>query len=279
MPYNILINLYIYLMSIELALVFVSLGAVVGIMAGLLGIGGGGILVPSLTAIFLFQGVPKDTVVHLALGTSMACIALTSFSSMKAHHANNAVIWPLAKTMSIGMIIGTFAATFLIPYLSSKALAIFFSLFMAYVALQMFRKSTINTQAKPVNKTELRLVTLGIGAVSALVSIGGGSLTVPYLTWRNINIRNAIGTSAALGFVISIAGTLGYLINGILNVGSTESTWGYIYLPAVLLVSIPSYFTAPIGAKLTQKLPVHILKKVFGLLLIALSLKMLTSVI
>ena len=251
-------------MSIELVVVFIALGCIVGIMAGLLGIGGGGILVPTLTAIFIHQGVPKDSVVHLALGTSMACITLTSLSSMKAHHANGAVIWPLAKAMSIGMIVGTLSATFLIPYLSSKALAIFFSAFMGYVALQMFRNTKPSAASGEINKTELSLVTLGIGATSALVSIGGGSLTVPYLTWRNINIRNAIGTSAALGFAISIAGTIGYLFNGIRAEGMTADTLGYIYLPAVLLVAIPSFFTAPFGAKLTQKLPVKTLKKIFG---------------
>jgi uncharacterized membrane protein YfcA len=121
----------------------------------------------------------------------------------------------LAKTMSLGMIVGTISATFLIPYLSAKFLAIFFSAFMAYVAFQMFRTSKPHEGRVDIGKTELRLVTLGIGAISALVSIGGGSLTVPYLTWCNINIRNAIATSAVLGFVISVAGTLGYLINGI----------------------------------------------------------------
>ena len=264
-------------MNIELVLVLLSLGCIVGIMAGLLGIGGGGILVPTLTAIFIYQGVPKDMVVHLALGTSMACITLTSLSSMKAHHANGAVIWPLAKVMALGMIIGTLSATFLIPYLSSQFLAIFFSVFMGYVALQMFRNTKPHTGSGEISKTELGLVTLGIGATSALVSIGGGSLTVPYLTWRNINIRNAIGTSAALGFAISIAGTLGYLINGIRAEGMSADTWGYIYLPAVLLVAIPSFFTAPLGAKLTQKLPVKTLKKIFGVLLVILSFKMLSS--
>lgn len=266
-------------MGIELVIAFIALGCIVGIMAGLLGIGGGGILVPTLTAIFIYQGVPKDTVVHLALGTSMACITLTSLSSMRAHHANGAVIWPLAKVMSLGMIVGTLSATFLIPYLSSKFLAIFFSIFMAYVAFQMFRHSKPHIESGEINKTELRLVTLGIGGISALVSIGGGSLTVPYLTWRNINIRNAIGTSAALGVAISISGTLGYLINGIKAMGITADTWGYVYLPAVLLVAIPSFFTAPIGAKLTQKLPVKTLKKIFGVLLVILSLKMLFSIL
>lgn len=264
-------------MSIELVVAFIALGCVVGIMAGLLGIGGGGILVPTLTAIFIYQGVPIESVVHLALGTSMACIILTSLSSMRAHHANGTVLWPLAKTMSLGMIVGTLSATFLIPYLSSKSLAIFFSAFMAYVAIQMFRTSKPHEGSVEIGKTELRLVTLGIGAISALVSIGGGSLTVPYLTWRNINIRNAIATSAALGFVISVAGTLGYLINGFRTVGFTADTWGYVYLPTVLLVAIPSFFTAPVGAKLTQKLPVKTLKKIFGALLMLLSLKMLFS--
>lgn len=266
-------------MGVELIVAFVVLGAFVGVMAGLLGIGGGGILVPVLTSIFIYQGIPKDNVVHLALGTSMACIALTSFSSMRSHHQNGAVIWSLAKIMSIGMVIGTFSATFLTAYLSSKALAIFFAVFMAYVSVQMFKKNKVSSGAGEINKTELRLATLGIGAISALVSIGGGSLTVPYLTWRGIDIRRAIGTSAALGVYISVAGTLGYLINGMLNATTTEYTWGYIYLPAILLVAIPSYFTAPLGAKLTQRLPIQTLKKIFGVLLMILSLKMAFSFI
>ncbi len=283
-------------MGIEFIVAFVLLGIVVGVMAGLLGIGGGGISVPVLTSIFILQGVPKDSVVHLALGTSMACIALTSFSSMRAHQKNGAVIWPLAKIMSVGMIIGTFSATFLTAYLSSRALAIFFVIFMAYVSVQMFRKQQVRAGSNEIhlnNKTELRLVTLGIGAISALVSIGGGSLTVPYLTWRGIDIKRAIGTSAALGFYISIAGTLGYIINGLLlntffNANNAanlpvspaaEYTLGYIYLPALLLVAVPSYFTAPLGAKLTQHLPIKTLKKIFGVLLMILSLKMALSFI
>lgn len=264
-------------MAIELIIAFVLLGIFVGIMAGLLGVGGGGIMVPVLASIFIYQGMPKESVVHLALGTSMACIVLTSFSSMRSHHKNGAVIWWLVKLMAVGMVVGTFSATFLTAYLSSKALAIFFAVFMVFVSIQMFSSKKRQAEPGEINHTELRLVTLGIGAISALVSIGGGSLTVPYLTWRGINIRNAIATSAALGFFISIAGTLGFFINGKLNTTPTDYKWGFIYLPAVLLVSIPSFFTAPLGAKLTQQLPVHTLKKVFGVLLVLLSLKMLLS--
>jgi uncharacterized membrane protein YfcA len=267
-------------MSVELILVFLTLGAFVGFMAGLLGIGGGGILVPVLTTIFIDLGFALDNVVHIALGTSMACIMVTSFSSLRAHHANAAVIWQLVNAMAPAIIAGTFLATFVAAQISSKGLAIFFSVFMAYVASQMFRSKKIQASGSDAGKTELGLVAFGIGAISALVSIGGGSLTVPYLTWRNIDIRKAIGTSAALGFPIAVAGTLGYLINGFAAGSvSPEYTFGFIYLPAVLLVTIPSFFTAPIGAKLTQTLPVQTLKKIFGVLLLLLSLKMLVSLL
>ena len=267
-------------MGFELILVFLALGVFVGFMAGLLGIGGGGILVPVLTTLFIYQGFPMQSVVHIALGTSMACIVVTSFSSLRAHHANGAVIWSLVKTMALTIVAGTFLATFVAAQISSKGLAIFFSLFMAYVASQMFRSKKIQASGSNAGKTELTLVAFGIGAISALVSIGGGSLTVPYLNWRNVDIRKAIGTSAALGFPIAVTGTLGYLVNGIAAGGANpQYTLGFVYLPAVLLVTIPSYFTAPIGARLTQTMPVQVLKKIFGVLLIILSLKMLVSVL
>lgn len=267
-------------MGVELILVFLALGACVGFMAGLLGIGGGGILVPVLASIFIYQGFPIDNVVHIALGTSMACITVTSLSSLRAHHANGAVVWRLVKMMAPAIVLGTFLATFIAAQISSKGLAVFFSVFMAYVASQMFRSKKIQASGSGAGKVELNLVAFGIGAISALVSIGGGSLTVPYLSWRDIDIRKAIGTSAALGFPIAVTGTLGYLINGIAAGGVNPAyTLGFVYLPAVLLVTVTGYFTAPLGARLTQALPVQALKKIFGVLLIILSLKMLVSIL
>ncbi len=122
-------------------------------------------------------------------------------------------------------------------------------------------------------------VGLSIGSISALVSIGGGTLTVPYLTKRGFNIKNAIATSAAIGIPISIAGTLGYLINGWQHSELDNFAIGYIYLPALVLISLTSIFTAPIGAKLAHRLPVKKLNKIFALLLCGLSLKMLFSII
>jgi len=158
-------------------------------------------------------------------------------------------------------------------------LAIFFSIFMAYVALQMF----INKKPAPsrtlAGRAGLMLAGSGIGAISALVSIGGGSLTVPYLGWQNIDLKRAIGTSAAIGFPISIAGTAGYVINGWSNSSIENYTLGFVYLPAVLLISVASFISAPYGVNLAHRLPVAILKKVFAVLLILLSLKMLVSVL
>ncbi len=262
----------------EWILSFLLLGSFAGFMAGLLGIGGGGIMVPVLTAIFLQQGIPVENVVHLALGTSMASIIITSTSSLCAHNSRGGVIWKVVKGMAPGIIAGTFAATFLASHLRALYLALFFSVFMAYVSIQMF----LNKKPKPGRELAgnggLLIAGSGIGAISALVSIGGGSLTVPYLAWQNVDIKKAIGTSAAIGLPISVAGTIGYVINGWSSSLTDSYTLGFVYLPAALLISVTSFITAPYGVKMAHKLPVAVLKKVFAVLLIILSMKMLTSV-
>lgn len=267
-------------MGIEWIIAFLVLGLVVGFMAGLLGIGGGGIMVPALTTIFLAQGVPVEQVVHMALGTSMASIIITSFASMRAHHKKGAVLWDVVKLMAGGVVLGTFAATFLASYMKSAQLAIFFAIFMGYVSIQM----AIDKKPKPTRELSSPPLLFGagtfIGIISALVSIGGGSLTVPYLVWQNVDVKKAIATSAAIGFPLSIAGTVGYILNGYLHTSNgADMMLGFVYLPAVVLISIMSYFTAPLGAKMAHNLPVAKLKKIFALLLMLLSLKMLSSVL
>jgi uncharacterized membrane protein YfcA len=189
----------------------------------------------------------------MALGTSMASIVFTSFASMRAHHKKGAVMWNVVKVMAGGVIIGTFAATFLATYMKSVHLAIFFAIFMAYVSIQM----AIDKKPKPSRElsTPVSLFSVGslIGIVSALVSIGGGSLTVPYLVWQNVDLKRAIATSAAIGFPLSIAGTVGSIVNGMMHAeGGAEMMLGFVYLPGVLLISLVSYFTAPLGAKMAH---------------------------
>jgi len=267
------------MIEVEWILSFLLLGSIVGFTAGLLGVGGGGIMVPVLTFIFLQQGTQTDDVMHLALGTSMASIIVTSFSSLRAHQKHKAIDWKIVKLMSIGVIMGTFSSTFFASQLSSLFLAVFFTVFMGYIALKMLFKKQANITINNIKNSSLLISSVAIGAISALVSIGGGSLTVPYLTSKNIAIKKAIGTSAAIGLPISLAGTLGYLINGWNNALDYGHSLGFIYLPAVFLISITSFVSAPYGARLTQYLPVETLKKVFALLLISLSLKMLLSII
>lgn len=266
-------------MGFEWILAFLVLGAVVGFMAGLLGIGGGGIMVPTLTTIFLAQGVPVEQVVHMALGTSMAAIVMTSFASMRAHHKKGAVQWDIVKVMAPSVVLGTFGATFLAASMKSAQLAIFFAVFMAYVSIQM----AIDKKPKPTRQVVGKGGLLGagafIGVISALVSIGGGSLSVPFLVWQNVDLKKAIATSAAIGFPLSIAGTLGYIVSGMLKADGSGLLVGFVYVPAVILISLVSFFTAPLGAKMAHALPVGKLKKIFALLLMALSIKMLSSVL
>lgn len=255
-----------------------ALGAIVGFFAGLLGIGGGGIMVPILTTMFVAQGFPSDYVVHTALGTSMTTIIITAISSLRAHHKRGAVKWDVVRSMATGIVIGAFGLTLITPYLSSKPLALIFAGFMAYVSIQML----LNIKPKPSrtlpNTAGLTGVGFGIGGISSLVAIGGGSLTVPFLTWCNVDMKKAIGTSAAVGLPIALAGTLGYLVSGWGTPNMPAFSLGYIYLPAVIAVSVVSYFTAPLGAAAAHRLPVPIVKKIFALVFILLSLKMLHSV-
>lgn len=267
------------MIGIEWLIAYLILGILIGFMAGLLGIGGGGIMVPTLTAIFIAQGMAIEQVVHLALGTSMASIIVTSFSSMRAHNAKSAVLWNVMKAMAPGIIIGTFAAAFLAASMKSMHLALFFSFFMAYVSLQMIIDKKPKPSRQLSGKVGLFFGGSAIGSISALVSIGGGSLTVPYLVWQNIDLKKAIGTSAAVGLPLSIAGTLGYIISGWEYNSVENMKLGFVYLPAVLAISLPSFFMAPIGAKFAHTLPISKLKKIFAVLLILLSLKMLISII
>lgn len=253
------------------------LGVVVGFFAGLLGVGGGGIMVPVLTTLFVAQGFPRDVVVHLALGTSMAAIVMTSLSSLRAHHRHGAVRWPIVRAITPGLLLGTFAATFIAARVDSRPLAIFFAFFMSYVALQML----VNIKPKPSRDLPgpfgMSAAGLGIGGVSALVAIGGGSLSVPFMTWCNVRTHDAIGTSAAIGLPIALAGALGYLFNGWGAAATPSGTLGFIYVPALVLVSAVSIFTAPIGARFAHRLPVASLKKIFAGVLLALCAKMLYS--
>lgn len=257
---------------------YIALGGVVGIMAGLLGIGGGGIMVPVLTGLFVLQGVPHEHLAHLALGTSMAAIIPASTASLISHWRHGGVRWEIVRYIAPGILVGTFLATFVAALLPTRGLAVFFACFMVLMSLQMMA----NLKPKPTRSLPgpagLSGVGLGIGGVSALVAIGGGSLTVPFLTWCNVKLPQAIGTSAAVGLPIALAGTLGYAINGWATPGLPANTLGFVYLPALMLMAPFSILLAPVGARLAHRLPVALLKRIFAVMLMGLALQMVYTV-
>lgn len=265
--------------GIEWILLYIALGAFVGFMAGLLGVGGGGILVPLLTLIFSWQGIGADNNVHLALGTSLTCMIISSTASMRAHAARGAVVWRVVAGMAPGIIVGAFLATQVAAYVDATWVALFFGLFMAFVAGQIFLDWRPAPGLKPTTGGGMLVAGAGIGSVSALAAVGGGFLTLAYLGYKNVDAKKAIGTAAAIGFPIAIAGTLGYLISGWSKTMGDPNTLGFIYVPAFLAISAASYFAAPLGARFSHDLPEAILKRLFAVISLILSITMLVSIV
>ncbi|VAW44883.1 Uncharacterized UPF0721 integral membrane protein [hydrothermal vent metagenome] len=252
-----------------------TLGLIVGFFAGLLGIGGGAIMVPTLTAYFLWQGINPDSVVHLALATSMSCIIFTALLSIRTHQKHQAILWPITVKMSPAVFIGSAFATLWVVQISSKTIALVFMLLMFLVALQMtFGFKPKATAPSKIKTIELVPAGFVIGFISAMIAIGGGSLTVPYLSWHQINIKKVIATAASIGLPIAVAGCLVFSIQGSQQTNLPAQTIGYIYWPATLIITMGSALTTSHGANLTHKLPTGLLKKVFAGLIVLLAIRM-----
>jgi uncharacterized membrane protein YfcA len=260
-------------------LMYLLVGAVAGVLAGLLGIGGGLVIVPMLAFCFVRQGIPDAMIMHLALGTSLASIIFTAVSSFMAHHKRGAVRWDVVRKIIIGIFTGTFIGSIIAAHLSTRFLKGFFIVFLYYVALQMLT----DRKPRPSRQIPGRAAMFGvgnvIGGISSLLGIGGGSLSVPFMVWCNMPVHHAIGTAAAIGFPIAIAGAIGYIVNGLPVAGLPAYSLGYVYLPALFGIVIVSVLTAPLGVRLSHSLPVNRLKRVFALLLLVVGTRMLIGII
>lgn len=262
-------------MDISLIAGLLVLGAAVGFAAGLLGIGGGMLLVPFITLLLTLKGFPKEHVIHMAIATSLATIMFTSISSVRAHHARGAVRWDIVRLLAPGILAGSWIGPWIGAQMNASALALAFAVFVSFSAVQMLldRKPAA---ARNLPGTPGMFAAGGvIGTLSGLVGAGGGFASVPFMTWCNVRIHNAVATSAALGFPIALAGTLSNIYHGMHEPSLPSGSLGFIYLPALLVVSLASVMTAPLGAKTAHSLPVRSLKKVFSLLLLALAAYML----
>lgn len=262
----------------EFALYFAA-GAVSGVLSGLLGIGGGTVIVPILVFIFSSLNFPQPHIMHMALGTSLATIILTSISSARAHHAKQNVHWGVVRRIAPGIVIGTLLGAVLAGQMNTLLLKSIFAVFVLLIATQLLMNFTPAAHRQLPGRLGIALMGGFIGVISSLVGIGGGSVTVPFLIYCNFNARYAIGTSAAVGLPIAIAGTAGFIITGLAVDNLPEYSVGYLYLPALAGIAIASMFTAPLGAKLAHILPVPVLKRLFALLLYIVGLKMLWSLL
>ena len=250
------------------------LGCVTGFLAGLLGIGGGMVLVPLLTLLLTIQGFPAEAIIKIAVASSLATICFTSLSSVRAHHRRGMVRWDVVKLLAPGIVAGSLIGPMIAKQMSAQLMTLLFAVFVTFSATQMF----IDKKPKPTRQLPQGAGMFGtgglIGILSALVGAGGGFVSVPFMTWCNVKIHNAVATSAALGFPIALAGTVGYIFAGWNITDLPPGTFGFIYLPALVVIAISSVITAPLGARAAHALDVKQLKRAFAAMLYVLAVYM-----
>lgn len=255
---------------------YLAIGALSGVLAGLFGVGGGAVMVPALMLLFGALGIGGDWMAHLAVGTSLATIIGTGAASTLAHHRRGGVRWDLVWPLAPGIVIGALAGAALAGWIPGLWLQRIFAVFLASVGVRLLMTSTTAVSASHPLPGHAGLVTVGggIGMLSSLVGIGGGTLTVPFLSRHGLEMRQAVGTSAACGLPIALAGALGFVLTGWGRPGLPAFSTGFVYWPAVLTMLIASMPIAPLGARLAHALPVTLLKRLFGVLLLLIAMRL-----
>jgi uncharacterized membrane protein YfcA len=255
------------LLVLELA----AIGTCTGFLAGLLGIGGGMVMVPFITLILSHRGFPAEYTLKVAVATSLATIAFTSLVSLRAHHRRGAVLWPVVRALAPGILVGSALGAQVAHLLPGKAMGVFFAVFVGFSATRML----LDRKPKPHRTLPGAAATFGvgtvIGGVSALVGAGGAFISVPFMTWCNVKIHDAVGTSAALGFPIALAGTLGYIWAGHGLPQMPPGSVGYLWLPGLVIISAASMLMAPLGARTAHRTDIRPLRKMFAFVLYGLA--------
>ncbi len=257
--------------------IYLLLGAFAGTLAGLFGIGGGLIIVPVLIFSFGLQGFSPEIAAHMAVGTSLATIVFTSMSSIRTHHIHGAIRWDVFRPMALGIVVGAVTGAWTAALLSGAALELIIGLFVILVGIKMLFDVNPSPGRDIPGKPGLGAAGAGIGWASAIFGIGGGTLTVPYLSWCNVRMQQAVGTSAACGLPIAVAGALGNAWTGWQEPVLPEYSLGFIYVPALIGIILTSVRFARVGANLAHRLNAKVLKRVFAILLLLVGLRFLLS--
>ena len=258
-------------LSLTLIAELTLLGLCAGFLAGLLGLGGGMMMVPFLTIILTARNYPQEHVIKMAVATSLATICFTSLASVRAHHKRGAVRWAIVRVLAPGIVLGSFLGSQAAAAMPAQVLGYLFAGFVTFSATQLL----LNRKPKPSRTLPgtAGMFSVGglIGVMSSLVGAGGAFISVPFMTWCNVAIHNAVATSAALGFPIALAGSLGYLVAGWSLTDMPAGALGYLYWPGFMVLSMASMVTAPLGARTAHSMEVAPLKRIFAFVLYALA--------
>lgn len=254
--------------------IYGALGLVAGIVAGLLGVGGGLIIVPTLVWLFRTNGIDESIVIHLAIGSSLATIVFTSIGSMRAHHKRGSLVWNMVALLTPGIVTGAFVGAWVADLVSTLWLQRFVAIIICLLGTQLLLNISVKAHRTLPTATATSLSGSVIGFISSMAGIGGGSLTVPYLVWHNVPMVKAVGTASACGLPIAIAGATGFLLSGWEITILPTYTTGYLYWPAIIGISLTSFAMAPVGAHLAHRLPVMTLRRVFAVLLILVGIRL-----
>lgn len=256
---------------------YLFIGVIAGTLSGLLGIGGGVIVVPSLILIFRWVGISSAILMHLAVGTSLAVMTVSSFAALRAHSQRGIAIWPVYKNMMPGLIVGTISGAILAKFLQSRTLEFLFGLIIILIAILMWLDIKPKAERNLPNRFGMFCVSFLIGNLSGLFGIGGGVIALPFLSYCNVALRDAVGITTAIALTAAIIGTLSFIATGFFDPTLNLPRWstGFIYWPAVLGIVIVSPLFATFGAAWSHRLPTNILKKIFAFFLLAIGLKML----
>lgn len=257
---------------------YLGIGVAVGFFAGLLGIGGGLIIVSSLALMFSAHGFPARYIMHLAIGTSLAAIVFGSWSSFRTHHRHKAVDWAVVRAMTPGLLAGVLAGAMAASFLPTALLKYLFLVFMLIITTQMVLNLRPKIARPLPRRAGLTGVAIFIGVCSSLFGGGAAAAGVPFLTWCGMTTHRAIGTVAAMGFPVSVAGAIGYGVAGWNVAGLPSWSVGFVYLPAFIGIALTSVLAAPYGARLAHQLKGATLRRIFALFLILMGIKIAVSV-
>jgi len=253
-------------------------GILAGTFSGLLGIGGGILIVPLLIYLLPIMGLPAEVVVPTAIATSLGTIMATTFSGMLAHHKRGYVDWKWARLLSPFLIVGGLAGAWMGSWLNPDLLRRIFAFILLLLAIRMVWKHQPKAVEKRIRPWVVRFWSTGIGIISALVGIGGGALVVPFLSFYQLAMRNAVAVAAVCSVLLSATGAITYAILGSqAHDAQVPGLIGFVYLPALLAISATSVIFARVGASLAHRLPVRYLQRGFAVLLIAVSIHLLIS--